>query len=405
VKYQWVIILAEFLGNTLKLNIRKLLFVVVVAVSALVFGTSQASAQTTIMTIAKKDTQINHYPGPDGLIGNADDVVSSDLTTTQSSAPNANGSYGHNSFLFVPFGPQDPELPIGFDAITFVEGTVAIDVDVLTNGGAAIISAMNITSGTEPFPGHGAYTSTVTAVNSGTYNQVTKEFTLNVDFSYTINGSDSAEPGVTLTGTAIYQESADFGTPTGNDYFDNVVVPLAQAEGAASAVFITGTGQLTNLGFPISTSIVALDTGVFEINPGLNDAWVSEDAPFQGFFFTVFADIKLFFLSWFTFDSEVPAGEDTAVFGAFDQRWVTASGFFDGNTVPLNVELTSGGVFNASVPLASQDTNYGTITIVFISCNEAILTYNFPSLGLSGQMTLTRVVDDNVALCETLAEG
>ena len=45
---------------------------------------------------------------------------------------------------------------------------------------------------------------------------------------------------------------------------------------------------------------------------------------------------------------------------------------------------------------------YGTITITFVNCNEALLTYNFPSLGLSGQITLTRVLTDNIALCETL---
>jgi plastocyanin len=144
--------------------------------------------------------------------------------------------------------------------------------------------------------------------------------------------------------------------------------------------------------------------GLFFINAGLNDAWVSGDAPLQGFFFTVFPDLKFFFLSWFTFDSVIPAGEDTAVFGADDQRWVTGSGFYDGNSVTLNMELTSGGIFNASDPLATQDLGYGTITIVFISCNEAILTYNFPSVGLSGQITLTRVVGDNIPLCDLLNE-
>jgi hypothetical protein len=141
----------------------------------------------------------------------------------------------------------------------------------------------------------------------------------------------------------------------------------------------------------------------FTINAGLNDAWVSADAPFQGFFFTVFPDISFFFLSWFTFDSVPPIGEDTAVFGADDQRWVTGGGFFSGNSVTINVELTSGGIFNGSVPPATQQAGYGTITIVFISCNEAILTYDFPSAGLSGQMTLTRVLTDNVALCQELA--
>ncbi len=68
----------------------------------------------------------------------------------------------------------------------------------------------------------------------------------------------------------------------------------------------------------------------------------------------------------------------------------------------INVELTSGGIFNALEPLANQQAGYGTITIVFIHCNEALLTYDFPTLGLSGQMTLTRAVPDNVALCEAL---
>jgi hypothetical protein len=140
-----------------------------------------------------------------------------------------------------------------------------------------------------------------------------------------------------------------------------------------------------------------------QINAGLNDAWVSQDAPKQGFFFTVYPDQGLFFLSWFTFDSTLPDGDVTAEFGAPDQRWVTGVGFYSGDSVSLNAELTTGGIFNGSDSEAAQQANYGTITITFISCNEATLAYNFPSLGLSGQMTLTRVLTDNVALCEELA--
>ena len=140
----------------------------------------------------------------------------------------------------------------------------------------------------------------------------------------------------------------------------------------------------------------------FEINAGLNDAWVNADAPFQGFFFTVFPDLELFFLSWFTFDSIPPGGSVTAVFGAHDQRWVTGAGAYSGDTVTINIELTSGGIFNSSLPLATQIPAYGTITIGFINCNEALLTYNFPSVGLSGEITLTRVVPSNVALCDEL---
>lgn len=141
----------------------------------------------------------------------------------------------------------------------------------------------------------------------------------------------------------------------------------------------------------------------FLINAGMNDAWVSAGAPYQGLFFTVYPEFGLFFLSWFTFDSLQPGVGVTATFGGADQRWVTGAGFYSGDSVTLNVELTSGGIFNGSSPQATQTPNYGTITITFISCNEAVLTYNFPSAGLSGQMTLTRVVTDNVALCEALS--
>jgi hypothetical protein len=153
---------------------------------------------------------------------------------------------------------------------------------------------------------------------------------------------------------------------------------------------------------PVDESSETEANQAFLINPGVNDAWVSADAPFQGFFFTAYPKLGLFFLSWFTFDSVVPGGADTATFGAFDQRWVTGAASYSGDSVTMNVELTSGGIFHGSNPLASQQKNYGTITIVFISCNEARLTYNFPGLGLSGNMTLTRVVDDNVELCETM---
>lgn len=139
------------------------------------------------------------------------------------------------------------------------------------------------------------------------------------------------------------------------------------------------------------------------INQGMNDAWVSEQAPLQGLFFTVYEQLGVFFLSWFTFDSEEPMAAPVAVFGAEDQRWVTASGAFSGNTATLNAELTSGGRFNSNTPLAMQNAAYGTITIVFNSCNEAVLTYNFPGVGLSGQMTLTRVLPSNVPLCESLS--
>ncbi len=140
----------------------------------------------------------------------------------------------------------------------------------------------------------------------------------------------------------------------------------------------------------------------FSINAGLNDSWVHADAPFQGMFVTVFPVLKLIFVAWFTFDSEQPPEDMTAVFGAPDQRWVTALGFYDGNRTELRAELTTGGLFNSSEPLPVQDTNYGTINIEFSHCNLASVDYDFPSTGESGFFTMQRVVESNVALCEAL---
>jgi cyclophilin family peptidyl-prolyl cis-trans isomerase len=148
----------------------------------------------------------------------------------------------------------------------------------------------------------------------------------------------------------------------------------------------------------------------FIINAG-NDAWVNDAAPFQGLFVTAFPGLNLVFLAWFTFDTVIPVAQTqsesfsgrtvsaAAIFGADDQRWVTALGSIDGNKAVLKAELTTGGVFNGSDPLPTQDTDYGTITIEFESCSKGSVDFNFPSLGESGEFEIHRVLEDSVALC------
>lgn len=142
---------------------------------------------------------------------------------------------------------------------------------------------------------------------------------------------------------------------------------------------------------------------VFEINPGLNDAWYNPVTSGQGFFITVFADARRIFLAWFTYDTERPDAGVAATVGEPGHRWVTAIGEYAGDTAVLNVELTSGGVFDSPDPMPVQDLNYGTITIVFHDCNSATLTYQFTSPGLMGEIPLTRIANDNVAMCEALS--
>ncbi len=139
------------------------------------------------------------------------------------------------------------------------------------------------------------------------------------------------------------------------------------------------------------------------INAGLNDAWVSPDAPLQGLFITYFPVLNVVFLSWFTFDSQPPPVEAVAAFGAPDQRWVTAVGTVNGNRVEMKAELTTGGVFNTSDPVPVQDTDYGTIKLEFSGCKAGKLTFDFPSAGESGEFNIQRAVESNADLCEALA--
>lgn len=358
--------------------------------------------ETLVMSIAGGESFANHYPGADGLIGTGDDIVSGALTNRQQSGPNLHGTLGYNAFTFSSSGPQDPNLPTGFDAITFVEGTVTADLDVLTGGGGPIVTAMDVSSGTEPFPGHGAYASEITQVNGGTYDPVTGDFTLDVDISYTIAGQTSTEPGVLLTGTAIYRTSGQFGTATGNAYVDNVAMPFAQTAGASRMLFLTTTGTLTNLGFPIAATLVALDGDAFRINAGLNDAWFYRDTAGQGVFLVVYPELGTVFLAMFTYDVDRPPGTVTAVLGDPGHRWFTGYGPFTGNEAELEAILTRGGVFDALHPDQEDVRNYGTVSLRFNHCNDLILMYNFPALMLSGTINMTRVANDNIALCNQL---
>lgn len=142
----------------------------------------------------------------------------------------------------------------------------------------------------------------------------------------------------------------------------------------------------------------------FVINSGLNDAWFNPATAGQGFFFNVFPDQGLFFLSWFTFDTERPPADVTALLGEPGHRWITAQGSFSGNVATLDATLTSGGVFDSAMPMVENEA-YGTVTVTFEGCDAATVAYDFPDPGVSGTVPVQRVVQDNVALCEALQDG
>jgi hypothetical protein len=51
-------------------------------------------------------------------------------------------------------------------------------------------------------------------------------------------------------------------------------------------------------------------------------------------------------LAWFTYDTELPLNDAIANLGDPEHRWLTAIGTIEGDEAVLDIELTSGGLFD-----------------------------------------------------------
>lgn len=137
----------------------------------------------------------------------------------------------------------------------------------------------------------------------------------------------------------------------------------------------------------------------FRINAGLNDAWFDPETAGQGFFVTVFPDIGQMFVAWFTYDVERPPDSVTAELGDAGHRWITAFGPYADDQAVLDIEITTGGVFDAAQPEPVQHLD-GTLTLEFTGCDAGTVSYDIPSLGLQGNVPIQRIAGDNLPLCE-----
>ena len=179
------------------------------------------------------------------------------------------------------------------------------------------------------------------------------------------------------------------------------------AGGASGSAYVFGlmfgepTTTTTTTTTTSTTTTTLTTTQDFTINAAISDAWFFPDTSGQGFFIIVWEDSKLVFLAWFTYDTERPPQDVTAILGEPGHRWLTALGPFDGDTALLDVFLSSGMIFDSAVPAVTTEQLEGaTIEIVWSSCTEGVLKYDIPSLGLSGEISIQRIVEDNVAACE-----
>jgi hypothetical protein len=141
------------------------------------------------------------------------------------------------------------------------------------------------------------------------------------------------------------------------------------------------------------------------INAGLNDAWLDLETDGQGFFITVYPDLGVVTLAWFTYDTEFPADDVQANLGDAGHRWFTGLGWIENNQVVMEIEMTSGGLFDTATEIQRTDPpgSDGTIVLTFDSCNSGTVEYDIPSINMQGTVPIERVAKDNVALCEALS--
>lgn len=222
------------------------------------------------------------------------------------------------------------------------------------------------------------------------------------------------------SGTAIKRFDSD------GNYLGDFIQGLSQSEGMATlpdGSILIGNGstssvkKFTSGGTFIEDTITTGSGGLlrpnavvihdstassgFQINAGLNDAWFNPAVSGQGFFITVFPDIQQIFLAWFTYDLERPAGNVQAMLGEPGHRWLTAFGAYADHQAVLDIEVTQGGVFDAAMPMPTQDLD-GTITLAFTDCTAGTITYDIPSVGQQSVIPIQRIALDNVPYCQSL---
>jgi len=148
---------------------------------------------------------------------------------------------------------------------------------------------------------------------------------------------------------------------------------------------------------------VLFPPGALGLNAGLNGAWYNRDTSGQGLLLDIFTDSRQVFAAWFTFDLERPDAGVEPLIGDAGQRWFTAlGGYQDGDRmVSLTLYNSSGGIFDSGVPPVATDA-YGTVELEFSDCLNGALNYHIPSVPVDGEIPLTRIANDHLALCAGL---
>lgn len=114
---------------------------------------------------------------------------------------------------------------------------------------------------------------------------------------------------------------------------------------------------------------------------GLSGNWYTAATSGQGFLFEVNPVAPALFFTWYTY---APGGQAAGVAG---QRWFTgfAAYTMGSRSVVVDLEETTGGLFDLVTNPAPVTRSVGSATVTFSSCAAAQLNFNFVSGSMAGQ--------------------
>ena len=147
--------------------------------------------------------------------------------------------------------------------------------------------------------------------------------------------------------------------------------------------------------------LVTPGTDVY-IDPVLSGGWYDPETSGQGFFLDVLGHERALFLGWFTYDLERPHGSVSAMMGDPGHRWLTAFGSFASASASLDLEVTTGGVFNQEGAV-DQSVN-GSIELQIFDCDTGQIEYDLGTAGAEGVIPIQRISSLNSRPCKTLMQ-
>lgn len=192
-------------------------------------------------------------------------------------------------------------------------------------------------------------------------------------------------------------------TPDGSTRLIDLA-PVTLGSGDVVTVFAIGDGVNQDLGFFAlfgdgSSAILPTEPPFTTLTPGFNGSWWNPENDGQGFTFEVYPELGSLFVTWYTFDTTFADGNETAVVGEPNQRWLTAQGDFNGTSADLTIYLTEGGIFNTDN--AVTRTEAGTMTVDFNDCRTAQVEFSLTDSGLTGMIPVERISGSIVPFCES----